>query len=81
MGGIGGVFVDRTDECIILNRQDVPEADLNAGRLAPQIIEIDTAGNLVNSWSNPLLEPRLHCHYFDKDNIICGSPARPQAWC
>jgi DNA-binding beta-propeller fold protein YncE len=68
MGGIGGVCVDRLDHVFVLNRQDVPEGDLNAGHLAPQIIEIDTAGNLVNSWSSPLLDPRLHSCYFDKDN-------------
>ena len=69
IGGLGGVCVDRQDHVFLLNRQDVLEGDLNAGHLAPAVIEIDPAGNLVNSWGNPdLLDPRLHSCYFDTDN-------------
>jgi len=61
--------VDRQDHVFILNRQDVLDVDLNAGRMAPFIIEIDPAGNVVNSWGDPkLLETRLHSCHFDKDN-------------
>src|SRR5712692_2816346 len=61
LGGLGGVCVDAQDHVLILNRQDVLEGDLNAGRLAPPIIEVDSAGNVVNSWGDPkLLDPRLH---------------------
>jgi len=71
IGGLGGVCVDAQDHVFLLNRQDVPEADLNAGHLAPPIIEIDPAGNVVNSWGDPnLLEPRLHSCHVDKDNNI-----------
>ena len=41
LGGLGGVCVDAQDHVFILHRQDVPEADRNAGRMAPLIIEID----------------------------------------
>jgi len=78
LGGLGGVCVDLHDHVFLLNRQDVPEADLNSGRLAPAIIELDTDGNLVNSWSAPQsLDPRLHSCYFDKDNNmwIASSPS------
>lgn len=69
IGGLGGVCVDRQDHVFLLNRQDVLEGDLNAGSLAPPVIEIDPAGNVVNSWGDPrLLEPRLHSCHFDKDN-------------
>src|SRR5262252_7291745 len=69
IGGLGGVCVDHQDHVFLLNRQDVPEGDLNAGHLAPPLIEIDTAGNLINSWGDPnLLDSRLHSCYFDKDN-------------
>src|SRR5882672_11588296 len=69
LGGLGGVCVDRQDHVFILNRQDVLDVDLNAGRMAPFIIEIDPAGNVVNSWGDPkLLETRLHSCHFDKDN-------------
>src|SRR5712691_12473596 len=61
IGGLGGLCVDNQDHVLILNRQDVLEGDLNAGRLAPSMIEFDPAGNVVNSWGDPnLLDPRLH---------------------
>src|SRR5690349_4006541 len=78
IGGLGGVCVDLHDHVFLLNRQDVPEIDLNSGHLAPAIIEIDTEGNLVNSWNAPQsLDPRLHSCYFDKDNNmwIASSPS------
>jgi len=69
IGGLGGLCVDANDHVFILNRQDVLEGDLNAGRLAPPVIELDPAGNVVNSWGDPnLLDPRLHSCYVDQDN-------------
>ena len=71
LGGLGGVCVDAQDHVFILNRQDVAEGDLNAGSLAPMIIEFDPAGNVVNSWGDlKLLEPRLHSCHFDKDGNV-----------
>ena len=71
IGGLGGLCVDAQDHVLILNRQDVLEADLNAGRLAPPMIEFDPAGNVVNSWGDPkLLDPRLHSCHFDKDGNV-----------
>src|SRR5579863_200216 len=78
IGGLGGVCVDLHDHVFLLNRQDVPDIDLNSGHLAPAIIEIDTEGNLVHSWSAPQsLDPRLHSCYFDQDNNmwIASSPS------
>src|ERR1700745_2743453 len=37
LGGLGGVCVDAQDHVFLLNRQDVLDGDLNAGRLAPPI--------------------------------------------
>jgi hypothetical protein len=69
LGGLGGVCVDAQDHVVILNRQDILEGELDAGRMAPSIIEFDSAGNVVNSWSKPdLLDPRLHSCHFDKEN-------------
>jgi hypothetical protein len=69
LGGLGGVCVDAQDHVVILNRQDILEGELDAGRMAPSIIEFDPAGNVVHSWSNPdLLDPRLHSCHFDKEN-------------
>src|SRR6185503_12054548 len=71
IGGLGGLCVDRNDHVIILNRQDVLKGELNAGTLAPSIIEFDPEGNVVNSWGDPkLLDPRLHSCHVDKDNNI-----------
>src|SRR5580693_9805465 len=60
LGGLGGLCVDKQDHVVILNRQDILEGELDSGRLAPQIIEFDPAGNVVHSWSSDLLDKRLH---------------------
>ena len=74
-GGIGGLCVDARDHLFILHRQDVLEGDPNAGHVAPMIVEVDTAGNVVNSWGDPaLLDQRLHSCAFDAEqNIWIGS--------
>src|SRR4051812_43244996 len=38
-GGLGGHCVDANDHVLILNRQDVMDGELNAGKLAPAMIE------------------------------------------
>src|SRR5262245_53546351 len=71
LGGLGGLCVDAQDHVFILNRQDVVEGDLNAGKLAPMIIEFDPEGNVVNSWGDAkLLDPRLHSCHVDKENNV-----------
>jgi DNA-binding beta-propeller fold protein YncE len=71
LGGLGGICIDAQDHVVILNRQDILEGELNAGHLAPPIIEFDPAGNVVHSWGDPaLLDPRLHSCHFDKDGNI-----------
>ena len=78
LGGLGGVCVDGRDHVFILNRQDVLEGDLNAGRLAPPIIELDADGTVVNSWGDAKrLDPRLHSCFFDADGNmwIASSPS------
>src|SRR5215471_9307333 len=89
-GGIGGHCTDADDHVLLLNRQDVLDGDLNAGRLAPLMIELDTSGKVVHSWGDPnqiegavagfRLGPvsnRLHTCHFDKDNNvwIASSPS------
>src|SRR5215468_11063410 len=54
-GGIGGHCIDANDHVLLLNRQDVLDGDLNAGRLAPLMIELDTSGKVVHSWGDPKL--------------------------
>jgi hypothetical protein len=71
LGGLGGLCVDAHDHVLILNRQDVIPGDLNAGTLAPAMIEFDPDGNVVNSWGDSkLLDPRLHSCHFDKDGNV-----------
>jgi DNA-binding beta-propeller fold protein YncE len=75
IGGLGGVCVDHDDHVFILNRQDVLPGDLNAGHLAPPIIELDSRGAVLNSWGDSSqLDPRLHSCTFDPSgNIWIGS--------
>jgi NHL repeat len=78
IGGLGGLCVDANDHVLILNRQDVIDADLNAGHLAPPIIELDAAGSVVRSWGDAkLIDSRLHSCYFDTNNDvwIASSPS------
>ena len=71
LGGLGGLCVDRDDHVFILNRQDVLPGELNAGTQAPNIIEFDPEGNVVNSWGDAkLLDDRLHSCHVDADNNI-----------
>ncbi len=71
VGGLAGACVDARDHVIVLNRQDLLEGDLNAGHLAPPVMEFDPVGNLVNSWGDgKLLNPGLHSCTFDKDNNV-----------
>jgi DNA-binding beta-propeller fold protein YncE len=88
-GGFGGHCIDANDHVLLLNRQDVLEGELNAGRLAPLMIELDPAGLVVHSWGDPNLiegtvaglrngptQFRLHTCHFDPDgNVwIASSP-------
>jgi len=78
LGGLGGVCVDAQDHVLILNRQDVNDGDLNGARLAPPLIEFDSAGNVVHAWGDlTVLDPRLHSCHFDPDgNVwIASSPS------
>src|SRR5215469_196424 len=54
-GGFGGHCIDAQDHVLLLNRQDVLEGDLNSGRPAPLMIELDPTGKVVNSWGDPNL--------------------------
>ena len=70
-GGLGGTCVDNQDHVFIVNRQNIEAQDRDAGRMAPPVIEIDMAGNVVNSWGDPkVLGERLHACHVDKDNNI-----------
>lgn len=79
IGGLGGVCVDAQDHVFLLNRQDVLEGDLNAGHLAPPVIEIDPAGNLVNSWAIPNYLTRACTVVPSTRTTTFGSAARPPA--
>ena len=48
-GGFGGHCIDDRDHVLLLHRQDVLDGDLNAGRLAPLMIELDPTGKVVHS--------------------------------
>src|SRR5205085_10859452 len=82
-GGFGGHCIDAQDHVLLLNRQDVLEGELNAGRLAPLMIELDPTGKVVHSWGDPNLvestvaglrngptQFRLHTCHFDQDTKV-----------
>jgi len=82
-GGFGGHCIDAQDHVLLLNRQDVLDGELNAGQLAPLMIELDPAGKVVHSWGDPNLiegtvaglrngptQFRLHTCHFDPDNNV-----------
>lgn len=71
LGGLGGNCVDGKDNVLILNRQDVQDGDMHAGTMAPPVIVLDTAGNVVGSWGDlKVLDPRLHSCHVDKDGNV-----------
>jgi sugar lactone lactonase YvrE len=77
-GGLGGLCIDSQDHVFLLHRQDPTEEDLNSGKLAPLIIELDPSGSVVNSWGDPnVLEARLHSCAVDRagDIWIASSPS------
>lgn len=76
-GGVAGVCVDSHDHVFILNRQDVADNYLDAGRQAPPVIEFDPEGNVVNSFGDPDALPiRLHGCTIDQDGNIWLAGAR-----
>ena len=65
-GGIGGICVDASDHVFVLNRRDLTDNELDAGRQAPSVLEFDQEGNLLNSWGDPKVLPDgLHGCTFD----------------
>jgi DNA-binding beta-propeller fold protein YncE len=70
-GGVGGVCVDSHDHVFILNRQDLSDNYLDAGRQAPPVIEFDPEGNVVHSFGDPDVLPiRLHGCTVDPDSNL-----------
>jgi DNA-binding beta-propeller fold protein YncE len=70
-GGIGGVCIDSRDHVFILNRRDLTDNDLDAGRQAPVAIEFDPDGNVVNSFGDPQSTPDTpHGCAVDTDNNL-----------
>jgi len=70
-GGVGGLCIDSHDHVFILNRRDLTDNDLDAGRQAPVVIEFDSMGNVVNSFGDPSTTPNTpHGCTFDKDNNL-----------
>jgi DNA-binding beta-propeller fold protein YncE len=70
-GGVGGACVDSRDHVFILNRRDLSDNDLDAGRQAPVVIEFDPDGNVVNSFGDPDTTPDTpHGCTVDSDNNL-----------
>jgi hypothetical protein len=79
VGGLVGLCIDNQDHVLVLHRQEeLIEGGRNAGVPAPNMIEFDQDGNVVNSWGDPeLLDLRLHsCHFDSDDNVwIASAPS------
>jgi DNA-binding beta-propeller fold protein YncE len=71
-GMIGGVCVDAQDHVFILNRRNLTDNELDAGRQAPPVIEFDPEGNVVNSWGDPdvLGLGGFHSCMVDRENNV-----------
>ena len=70
-GELGTVCVDARDHVLVLNRRKLTDHELEAGRQAPPVIEFDRDGNVVNSWGDPNLLPKLlHGCSFDRDGNL-----------
>ena len=70
-GELGTVCVDAQDHVLVLNRRKLTDHELEAGRQAPPVIEFDRDGNVVNSWGDPNLLPKLlHGCSFDRDGNL-----------
>ena len=70
-GGVGGACIDSRDHVFILNRRDLADNDLDAGRQAPVVIEFDPEGNVVNSFGDPETTPNTpHGCTVDSENNL-----------
>jgi DNA-binding beta-propeller fold protein YncE len=70
-GDVGGVCVDAKDHVFIVNRQNLEEKETETAVSAPPVIEFDPDGNVVNSWGDPKILPKmLHSCFIDYENNI-----------
>ncbi len=70
-GAVSGVCTDAQDHVFILNRGNLTENELDAGRQAPPVIEFDQQGGVVNSWGNRETLPEgLHGCFVDYQNSV-----------
>ncbi len=70
-GRLGGVCVDAQDHVFVVNRQDLEEKETETGTSAPPVIELDTEGNVVNSFGDPKVVPKsIHGCFVDRDNNL-----------
>jgi DNA-binding beta-propeller fold protein YncE len=70
-GAITGVCTDALDHVFIINRGNLTENELDAGRQAPPVIEFDSLGAVVNSWGNREALPEgLHGCFVDAQNSV-----------
>src|SRR6202142_1638626 len=70
-GDVGGVCVDAKDHVFIVNRQNLEEKETETAVSAPPVIEFDPDGNVVNSWGDTKVLPKmLHGCYVDFENNV-----------
>lgn len=70
-GAVTGVCTDAQDHVFIVNRGNLTENELDAGRQAPPVIEFDAQGAVVNSWGNRETLPEgIHGCFVDAQNSL-----------
>jgi hypothetical protein len=70
-GQLGSVCVDAQDHVFVLNRQNWEEKEAEIGTPAPLVIEFDPEGNVVNSFGDARVLPKLlHGCFVDYENNL-----------
>jgi len=70
----GGRVYGRSRPCIIVNRRNLTDNELDAAYQAPWVIEFDPEGDVVNSWGDAnVLGSGRHACYVDYENNVWPS--------
>ena len=69
LGQVSGVCVDSQDNVFIVNRRDITDKEAEIAKQAPPFLELDPAGNLVNSFGDWNVVPNVtHGCFIDYEN-------------
>lgn len=74
-GEVAGSAVDAQDHLWTVNRRNLTDTEQRmvvegVARPSPAVIEFDPAGNVVNSWTAPVMATGLHGIFIDHDGFV-----------